>query len=101
MSEEEERECILRGLKANGDRITAVDERLDKGSRRMELFETELRENTTATLEIRDILQAARVGLKVLGGIGIAAKWLGTLAAAALAIWTFVYALLHNGATPK
>lgn len=92
---------LLDSLKTNRDRIDGVHERLDNSSRRMELFEAEMRSNTAATLEVRDILQAARVGLKVLGGIGVAAKWLGTIAAAAFAIWTFVYALMHNGASPK
>ena len=67
----------------------------------MGLLEEQVRENTALTQEVLDVLRAARVGLKVLGGIGIAVKWIGTLAAAGLAIWTFLYAITHGGATPK
>ena len=82
--------------------------RLETGSIRMEVMEKnqidmkrELAANTVITGEIRDLMAAARVGFKVLGGMATAAKWLGILASAALAIYTAFYALTHNGATPK
>jgi len=50
----------------------------------------ELARNTEVTEEIRDILQMGRAGLRVLGGLGAIAKWLGGIAAAVLSIWGFV-----------
>lgn len=90
------------------ERSHAIDQQLAAGRRRMEALERgqhemrkELRENTRITQEIADVMTAGRVGLKVLGGIGTVVKWLGVLAAGALAIWTFLYAATHGGATPK
>ena len=60
-----------------------------------------LRINNELTADIKDLLTAARVGFKVLGGLGTAAKWVGAMAAAGMAIWVALYALTHGGATPK
>lgn len=79
------------------ERIREITSRLDAGSRRMLAIEAELKEhkkelalNTEVTTEIRDILRMGRAGLRVLGGLGSIAKWLGGIAAAALSIWGFV-----------
>ena len=81
-------------------RFVAFEERLSRAAERMDRIEQELRDNNQMTREIRDVMVAGKVGLKVLGGVGIAVKWAGVLAAAALAVWSFVYALMH-GAPPK
>ncbi len=83
------------------ERISAIEARLKKGDERMGAIETELAENTTVTKEIKDMLDMARAGLKVLGGIGSAAKWLGALAAAIVAIWTFIHTIKNGGPPPK
>lgn len=82
--------------------------RLDVGAARMQTMEqnqidmkSELAANTVITEEIRDFLDAARMGFKVIGALGAVAKWLGILATAALAVYTAFYALTHHGATPK
>lgn len=90
------------------ERLTAIEERLRQGSERMNRFEQELKKNTEmtaegneATYEIRDLMDIAKGGFRVLGWIGVAVKWLGTLAAGAVAIYAFFYAITHGGATPK
>ena len=49
--------------------MQAVKERLDSGARRMNAMQTELTANTAVTSEVRDILDAGRTGLRVLGGL--------------------------------
>jgi hypothetical protein len=83
------------------DRLASIEERMQQGSDRMDLLDAEMTKNTDLTQEIRDIMAAARVGFKVLGGLGTAFKWAGTLSAAAVAIYTALYAILHGGSTPK
>ena len=88
--------------------LAAMHERLNAGTARIKRIEDvqnkmrdELAVNTAATAEILDVLAAARMGFKVLGGLGVAAKWVGILAGAALSIYTAIYAMTHGGATPK
>lgn len=85
----------------DADRLEAIEVRLARGSVRMDEFATELKRNTDATEDIREILQAARLGFKVIGGLGAVFKWVGTLAGAAVAIWGLIYALTHGGVPPK
>lgn len=85
----------------NDDRLTAIEERLDRGSQRMDLIDESLKENTELTREIRDLIAAARLGFKVLGGLGMVFKWIGTVATAGLAMWAAIYAITHNGVPPK
>ena len=88
--------------------LSAIHDRLNAGELRMKRIEeqvfenTELtRENTALTQDIKDLLDAARMGFKVLGGVGVAVKWIGMIAAAGVAIWSAFYAITHGGATPK
>lgn len=74
-------------------RLCEIETRLSDGDVRMDRIETALQTNTDATLEMRDILQAAKGAFKVLGWLGIAAKWIGGFAAAAVAIWQLVVAV--------
>lgn len=80
--------------------IERIDQRLDNGSARMDLMQGELTRNTEVTTEVRDVLNMAKAGLRVLGGIGTAARWLGGIAAAAAAIWALWQAIRH-GTPPK
>ena len=95
--------------------LQAIHARLDVGTDRIkkiesvqakmqavqaEMHSVMLRNGDTMS-EIRDIMAAARVGFKVLGGLGSAAKWLGTIAAAGVAIYAAFYALTHGGMPPK
>ena len=63
---------------------------------RMKALEVELRENTTTTREVRELMEVARSGFKVLGWLGIAAKWITAIAGAAAALW----ALWHGVKPP-
>lgn len=77
---------------------------LKEGAARMDAMQVEIEANTQVTLalkddtgELLDILNACRGGLKVLGWIGTAAKWLAGVAAAV----GILYGLLHGGLPPK
>lgn len=74
--------------------------RLDEGEDRFKKLEKSLEENTTltkkidkSTEEIRDALVAARVGTKLI-------KWIGALAIAAAAVYSFYYQVTHDGRLP-
>ena len=73
---------------------------LQRGDSRMGGLETELSKNSSTTAEVREILDTARAGLKVLGGIGTMVRWAGYLAAAGAALYTGWYMLTHGGKPP-
>ncbi len=73
---------------------------MDAGAKRMAAIEKALAENTEITEQIRDFLAAFRGGFRVLGWLGSGAKWVGGLAGAAVAIYSAVYAITHNGNLP-
>ena len=91
-----------------------IESRLNRGDDRMKRIEAdlswltdhvadmqaELRRNTTATVEVRDLLDAAKGAFRALNGLGIAFGWLGRVAAAGVAIWGAFYALTHGGRPP-
>jgi hypothetical protein len=81
-------------------RLADIDQRLARGDARMASIESDLSANTAITREIRDLMDAARLGLRMLGGLGQVAKWSGMVATAAVAIYTAVYMLLHGGQPP-
>lgn len=81
--------------------LAAIHERLDRGSARMDQMQREMAANTDVTVEIRELMAAARVGFKVLGGLGIAAKWVAAIASAAAAVYGLIYAATHGGQMPK
>ena len=60
---------------------------LKQGDSRMASLETELSTNSDITTEVRDILSVAKVGLRVLGGVGVLVRWAGYLAAAGASIY--------------
>lgn len=69
-------------------------------SLRMTQIEDLLAENTAMTAQMLDVVKAVKGGLKVLGWIGVAAKWLAGLAAAVAAIYTLIYMATHGGSKP-
>jgi hypothetical protein len=77
-------------------RFAEIEAQMAKGAERMEAIERELRDNTQVTREVRELMVLGRNGFKVLGWFGIAAKWVGSLAAAVAAVWALVYAALHG-----
>lgn len=87
--------------------LSEIHRRLNVGEDRMKNIEADLAANTALTIEntaltrdIKELLDAAKMGLKVIGGLGTAFKWAGGIAAAATAIYTFIYVLTH-GNIPK
>lgn len=85
-------------LPTTEDRLQSIEERLQRGADRMDEMQEELSANTTVTTEVRDLLQTAKGGLKVLGWIGSFVKWAGGIAAGLAAIWALLQAALHNHA---
>jgi hypothetical protein len=83
------------------ERLTEIEDRLDKGSKRMQDLRDELAANSATTNEVRELLEAGKNGLKVLGWIGVGAKWIGAIAGALVALWSLIYAATHNGQLPK
>ncbi len=81
-------------------RLQAIDDRLDRGAEKMDRLGDELEHNSRTTQEVRELLDMAKSGLRVLGWLGVAGKWLGSLATAGLAIYGLVYALTHGGQLP-
>lgn len=68
------------------DRLALIEQRLDKGSRKMDLLSEEMAENTAVTREVKEILDTVKVGLKFIGVIGNAVKWVGGVVTAAAAV---------------
>ena len=54
---------------------------------KIERMERELRENTSITRELRDILVTVKSGARMLGWVGAAIKWLSGVVAAGVALW--------------
>lgn len=84
--------------------LERVDDRLDKGSERMDLMQAELSKNTQVTTEVRELLELGRAGFKVLGFLGRATIFLGKATVAIGAIGGAVFAILHwlkTGELPK
>lgn len=79
--------------------LNEIHLRLNAGEKRMQNIERALEDNTAITRDIKDILDAARVGFKVLGGLGAVFKWAGIVAGALVAIWSFILAVSHGAPT--
>lgn len=58
---------------------------------RLEVVENQLQENNVLTAEIRDILAAGKMGLKVLGGLGSAFRWALGIGAGVATIWGYFH----------
>lgn len=86
---------------ANDDRFDIIERQLIQGAKRMDSLESSVKQNTELTQEIRDVMVAAKVGFRVLGGVGTMVKWFGVIAAGALSIYVAVYAALHGGHPPR
>lgn len=80
--------------------LANVQRQLATGDLRMNAIESELRNNTAITADVRALLEAARVGLKVIGWLGSSAVWLGKIAAGIGAVYA-AWQLIRHGAPPK
>ncbi|MDP2323516.1 MAG: hypothetical protein Q8N51_05745 [Gammaproteobacteria bacterium] len=84
----------------NCEHVNIIYDRLDIGSKRMDMLESAMAINTEATMEARDILVAAKGAFKVLGWLGVIAKWAGGIATACIAIYVAFYVITHGGRLP-
>lgn len=82
----------------------AVLYQLSAGEKRMNGLDSRIAENTRLTQELKadtgellDIFKSIKGGIRVIGWIGAAAKWVGGLLGAALAIWAFIQSITHGG----
>lgn len=89
-----------------GQQFQTIEERLEAGSQRMAIIEQqlaatreELQRNSDITADIREILAAGRLGLKVLGALGQLVRWLGIVAGGLAAIYGAWHAF-RQGADP-
>ncbi|MCR5864642.1 hypothetical protein [Aquincola sp. J276] len=77
-------------------RLGAIEDALVHGDGRMKALEEAVAHNTELTAEIRELIAAAKLGFRVLGWIGVGAKWTAGLAAAISGVWG-VIKLLKGG----
>lgn len=77
----------------------SVAEQLRQGTQRMDTLQRGIEDNTLLTCELKadtaellSILHTCKSGLKALGWLGAAVKWLGGIAAACVAIYSFIHA---------
>jgi hypothetical protein len=78
-------------------RISAIEDQLEAGDKRMAYIEAALDKNAAATQEVLEIVLMAKGFFRVLGGIGAGIKWIVGLAAAIVGLWT----LWPSGTPPK
>lgn len=76
--------------------LARVQKQLADGGQRMSAIESELRMNTAVTSDVRALLEATRVGLKVLGALGTVATWAAKIIGAAAAIYAAWQAIKHG-----
>ena len=88
------------------ERFATFDGRLEAGDQRMKNIEDGLAKNTAMTSNsfemltaIRDLLDVGRAGLRALGWIGEAAKWIAKIVTPFAALWGLYNAWKH-GAPP-
>ena len=74
----------------------AVDPWRAEMQEKIERMECELKENTSITRELRDIMVTIKSGARMLGWLGAAIKWLSGVVAAAVALWA-----VFGNHTPK
>ena len=98
-SEQQER-YIAQQFGAIEDRLSEGDVRMTALERQVADMRGELARNSEITQDIRDILSAGRLGLRVLGGLGSAVKWAGMLAGGVMAVWGAWQAVMHGGSWP-
>ena len=89
--------------RAGDARLDAIERHLHEGHERMQKLEDgqsrilqHIADNRAITNEIRDIMAAGRVGLKVLGGVSVAVKWMAGVVVGLAAIWGGIHAAASN-----
>lgn len=83
-------------METTEERLAAIEKRLERGSERMAAIEMGMAENTRITRDVHELLELGRNGLRVLGYLGVAARWVGGIAAAVAAVFGAWHAT-HDG----
>jgi len=83
-------------MKTLEERVDAMEERLARGDSRMSAIERDIRENTTSTNRVLEIVIMGEGFFKVMGKIGIVLKWAFAIGASAAAM----IAAIKSGAKP-
>ena len=73
-----------------------VKDCLRKGDSRMGAMESELTNNSKVTVEVRDILSAAKGAFKVFGWLGGAVKWTAAVGGSLTALYVAAYTATHG-----
>lgn len=89
------------GSDAHGARIEQLAGELGVLREEFRTLLSEIRANTGVTQDVRDILAGVKLGLKVLGGLGVVVKWVAAISTALASIYLALYVLTHNGVSPK
>jgi hypothetical protein len=111
MNDDDRRDAQLRMLEQLGDLLSTQMAELAVGQQqavrqrsefadRITRIETSLTDTRAVTHEVRDLLSAVKGGFRVLGWLGVAAKWAGAIAAACVSIYTVIYMFTHGGNLP-
>lgn len=90
MKTEHEELCSANQTQLEG-RFTAINQQFHDGSDRMAKIEKSLDENTAATKEILDILNAAKGAFKFFGWVGSFIRWVSLLGAAIASFWYAIH----------
>ena len=79
-----DRRASDRGL---GGRVLTIEDQVTQADERMDKHEALLKENTTSTQEVLEIVTMAKSFFKVLGHLGNGIKWLAGVGAAIGTMW--------------
>lgn len=79
-----------------GDDSDAAAERRQSLETRMDTLERKLEENTALTKGVVDVFGSLAGGIRVLGWLGAAAKWVVSIGAAGAMVWALI-----NGNSPS
>jgi len=89
-----DRRASDRGL---GGKVMSIEDRLERGDKRMGTIEKALEDNTAATKEVLEIVTMGKSFFKVLGWIGKGIKIIAGIAAPCIALYA---AWKHSGGNP-
>lgn len=81
--------------------LANVQRQLATGDLRMAAIESELRNNTALTADVKVLLEAARAGFRVLGWLGSTAAWAAKIATAVGAVYGAWQLIKHGSPPPK
>lgn len=75
------RSMVSQQFRAGGERMTKLEEATEHNSERIESAINEIRAQRNDTAEMIELFQAMKGGMKVLGWIGLFAKWAAAIGA--------------------